>query len=77
MCRIDWYRPLDAGTPNVEIIDSIYIFQIGQFLTKKVIFLENSWSDRAQNWCADARDDFGKMNFENGVPLKYSFFQRE
>ena len=53
--------------PNVEIIDSIYIFQIGQFLTK-VIFLENGWSDRAQNWCADARDDFGKMNFENGGP---------
>ena len=51
---------------NVEIIDSIYIFQIGHFLTKKVFFLENGWSDRAQNWCADARDDFGKMNFEKG-----------
>ena len=53
---------------NAEIIDSIYIFQIGQFLTKKVFLLENGWSYQAQNWCVDARDDFGKMNFEKGGP---------
>ena len=49
------------ATSNVKIIDPIYIFQNGRFLAKKVIFLENGWSDRAQNWCVDARDDFGKM----------------
>ena len=33
---------------NVEIIDSIYFFKNGQFLTKKVIFLGNDSSDRAR-----------------------------
>ena len=65
------------ATSNVEIIDPINIFQNGRFLAKKVIFLENGWSDRAQNWCVDARDDFGKMNFEKGGSIKYSFFQRK
>ena len=65
------------ATSNVEIIDPINIFQNGRFLAKKVIFLENGWSDRAQNWCVDARDDFGKMNFEKGRSIKYSFFQRK
>ena len=54
------------ATSNVEIIDPIYIFQNGRFLAKKVIFLKNGWSDRAQNCCVDARDDFGKINFEKG-----------
>ena len=36
------------ATSNVEIIDPIYIFQNGRFLPKKVIFLENDWSDRSQ-----------------------------
>ena len=58
---------------NVEIIDSIYFFKNGQFLTKKVIFLENDWSDRARNWRADARNDSGKMNFEGERSIKYSF----
>ena len=65
------------ATSNVKIIDPIYIFQNGRFLAKKVIFLENGSSDRAQNWCVDAQDDFGKMNFENGGLLKYSFFSKE
>ena len=65
------------ATSNVEIIDSIYFFKNGQFFNKKVIFLENEWPDRAQNWCADARDDFGKMNFEKGGSILYSFFQRK
>ena len=56
------------ATSNVEIIDPIYIFQNGRFLAKKVIFLENGWSDRAQNWCVDGRDDFGKTNFEKRGP---------
>ena len=63
------------ATSNVEIIDPINIFQNGRFLAKKVIFLENGWSDRAQNWCVDARDDFGKMNFEKGGSIKHSFFK--
>ena len=54
------------ATSNVEIIDPIYIFQNCQFSTKKVIFLENGPSDRAQNWCVDARDDFEKISFEKG-----------
>ena len=53
-------------TSNVEIIDPIYFFQNGRFSAKKVIFLENGLSDRAQNWCVDARDDFEKINFEKG-----------
>ena len=61
---------------NVEIIDSIYFFKNGQFLPNKVNFLENSWSDRAQKWCADARDNFGKMNFEKGVHMRF-FFSKE
>ena len=69
--------PWTLATSNVKIIDPIYIFQNGRFLAKKVIFLENGWSDRAQNWCVDARDDFGKMNFEKGGSIKYSFFQRK
>ena len=63
------------ATSNVEIIDPINIFQNGRFLAKKVIFLENGWSDRAQNWCVDARDDFGKMNFEKGGSIKHSIFK--
>ena len=46
--------------------------------SKKGIFLENGWSDRAQNWCVDARDDFGKMNFEKGGGVHKTFiFQRK
>ena len=33
---------------NVEIIESIYFFKNGQFLTQKVIFLGNDSSDRAR-----------------------------
>ena len=60
ICTVRWTLTLS----NVEIIDSIYFVKNGQFLPKKIIFLENGWSDRAQNWCADARDDFGKIYFE-------------
>ena len=64
------------ATSNVKIIDPIYIFQNGRFLAKKVIFLKNGWSDRAQNCCVDARDDFGKINFEKGGgSIKHSFFK--
>ena len=65
------------ATSNVEIIDPIYIFENGRFLAKNVIFLENGWSDRAQNWCVDTRDDFGKMNFEKGVPRIFIFFKEK
>ena len=65
------------ATSNVEIIDPINIFQNGRFLAKKVIFLENGWSDRAQNWCVDARDDFGKINFEKGGVQKIFIFSKK
>ena len=64
------------ATSNVEIIDPIYIFQNCQFSTKKVIFLENGPSDRAQNWCVDARDDFGKSILKRGI-YKIFFFLEE
>ena len=65
------------ATSNIKIIDPIHIFQNGRFLAKKVIFLENGWSDRAQNWCVDARDDFGKMNFEKGGVHKIFIFSKK
>ena len=62
---------------NVEIIDSIYIFQIGHFLPKKSIYSKTAGPIELKIGVQMRETILEKWILKRGGSIKYSFFQKK